>query len=67
MNNEINDTVFDNFYTQLLNEQSRLMNEMRNDADHFRDNEVLHTHITALMKSILKFKAVRTKIKSKSD
>lgn len=67
MNNEINDTVLENFYTQLLNEQSRLMGEMRNDADHFRDNEVLHTHITALMKSILKFKATRAKIKSKSD
>jgi hypothetical protein len=67
MNNEISDNVLDNFYTQLLNEQTRLMGEMRNDADHFRNNEILHTQITAVMKSVLKFKATRTKIKSKSD
>jgi hypothetical protein len=65
--NELNDNVLDNFYTQLLQEQSRLMAEMRNDAEHFRDNEILHTHITSLMKSILKFKATRAKIKSKME
>jgi hypothetical protein len=67
MNNELQDNVLDNFYTVVLNEQTRLMCEMKNDADNFRDNEILHTHVTTLMKNILKFKAIRAKIKSKKD
>lgn len=64
--NEISDNVLENFYTQILNEQTRLMSDMRNNAETFRDNEILHTQATAIMKAILKFKATRTKIKSKN-
>ena len=67
MNQELSDNVLDNFYNQVLNEQTRLMAEMRNTADDFRNSERLHTQITAVMKSVLKFKATRAKIKSKSD
>jgi hypothetical protein len=67
MNQELSDNVLDNFYTQVLQEQTRLMGEMRNSPEKFKDNEVLHTHITSLMKSVLKFKAIREKIKNKRD
>jgi hypothetical protein len=67
MNNEIADMALDNFYTLVLNEQTRLMGEMRNEPEQFRNNEILHTQITSLMKCILKFKATREKIKNKRD
>jgi hypothetical protein len=67
MNNEITDMALDNFYTTVMNEQTRLMGEMRNEPEQFRNNEILHSQITTIMKSILKFKATREKIKNKRD
>jgi hypothetical protein len=67
MNNEITDMALDNFYTVVMNEQTRLMGEMRNEPEQFRNNEILHSQITTIMKSILKFKATREKIKNKRD
>jgi hypothetical protein len=42
MNQELSDNVLDNFYTQVLQEQTRLMGEMRNSPEKFKDNEVSH-------------------------
>ena len=54
-------------FNSLLTEQSRLMNEMKNNPDTFRDNELLHNQITTIMKSVLKFKSTRTKIRNRME
>ena len=63
----INDNVIDQMFNSLLTEQSRLMNEMKNCPDTFRDNELLHNQITTIMKSVLKFKSTRTKIRNRME
>jgi hypothetical protein len=63
----INDNVIDQMFNSLLTEQSRLMNEMKNSPDTFRDNELLHNQITTIMKSVLKFKSTRTKIRNRME
>ena len=63
----INDMVIDQMFNSLLTEQSRLMNEMKNNPDTFRDNELLHNQITTIMKSVLKFKSTRTKIRNRME
>lgn len=64
---QLSDMVLDQMFTTMLNEQTRLMSEMKNSSETFRDNEQLHTQITALMKALLKFKATRTKIRSRVE
>jgi hypothetical protein len=63
----LSDMTLDNMFAMLLSEQTRLMSEMKNNQDTFRDNELLHNQITALMKSLLKFKASRTKIRNRME
>ena len=63
----LSDMVLDNMFSMLLSEQTRLMSEMKNNQDTFRDSELLHNQITALMKSLLKFKASRTKIRNRME
>ena len=54
-------------FNSLLTEQSRLMNEMKNNPDTFKDTELLHNQITTIMKSVLKFKSTRTKIRNRME
>ena len=56
------DSSLDNFYNTLLTEHNRLMNEMRNVDDNFTVNSNLQTHISTLMRNILKLKAYKQKI-----
>ena len=60
---QISDAWLDNTYTMLLTESTRLLGEMKNAPDTFRDNEQLHSKITAIMKDILRFKAYRDKMR----
>jgi len=59
----VSDGLLDNFFNTLAAEQSRLLTEMKNKPELFKQNERLHSHIGAIMKDILKFKAIRDKIK----
>jgi hypothetical protein len=59
----VSDGLLDNFFNTLAQEQSRLLTEMKNKPELFKQNERLHSHIGAIMKDILKFKAIRDKIK----
>jgi hypothetical protein len=64
---QLNDMALDMMFASLLSEQTRLMSEMKNNQDTFRDSELLHNQITTLMKALLKFKATRTKIRNRMD
>ena len=60
----VSDGFLDNTYNTLAQEQTRMLTEMRNNADTFKQNERLHSHIGIIMKDILKFKNVRDKIRN---
>ena len=61
----ISDGWLDQTYNTLLNEQTRLLSELRNVPESFGDNDQLHSKITVIMKALLKFKAARVKIRLK--
>jgi hypothetical protein len=59
----VSDGFLDNIFNTLAAEQTRILTEMKNKPEVFKQNEKLHSHIGAIMKDILKFKAIRDKIK----
>jgi hypothetical protein len=63
----VSDGFLDNTYNTLAQEQTRMLTEMRNNPDTFKQNERLHSHIGIIMKDILKFKNTRTKIRNISS
>jgi len=63
----LSDMSLDNMFAMMLSEQTRLMSEMKNNQDTFRDSELLHNQITTLMKALLKFKSTRTKIRNRME
>ena len=59
----VSDGFLDNIYNQFAQEQSRILTEMKNNADSFKQNERLHAHIGTIMKDVIKFKMLREKIR----
>ena len=63
----LSDMAVDQMYSNLLAEQTKLLSEMKNSPDKFKDNETLHRQVTAVMVSLLKFKTTRTKIRNRAE
>jgi len=63
----LSDMAVDQMYSNLLAEQTKLLSEMKNAPDTFKDSETLHRQVTAVMVSLLKFKTTRTKIRNRAE
>lgn len=67
METQITENWIDTTYTLLLNEQTRLMNEMRTKQDQFKDLEHQLNLVISVMKTLLKLKAFKQKLRMRME
>ena len=60
----LNENQLDQMYSTLLAEHTRLMSEMKN-SEKFDENNHQHTLVSTMMKSLLKLKSYKQKLRMK--
>ena len=63
MESQVNENWLDIQYSTLLNEQTRLMNEMKAKPEQFKEIEHTLNLTITIMKNVLKLKAYKQKLK----